>query len=139
MTKKSRRFSEKTHKGKSPTKIKKSYWGNDIYRLMKAKRSKNYKKFKFGFIKYIHHLTLEYSQISIGFLWIGRIKCGFKFDVNQYIKSKTIFDTCPSCCPCCGGVSRISSFTHWVISCPKFDEFREQFILFVDDFFINFH
>jgi hypothetical protein len=25
-----------------------------------------------------------------------------------------------------------------VMSCPKFDEFREQFIPFVDDFFINF-
>ena len=24
------------------------------------------------------------------------------------------------------------------MSCPKFDEFREQFIPFVDDFFINF-
>ena len=70
--------------------------------------------------------------------WIGRIKCGFKFDVNQYIKSKTIFDTCPSCCPCCGGANSVSSFTHWVMSCPKFDEFREQFIPFVDDFFINF-
>jgi len=91
-----------------------------------------------SFKKYIHHLTLEYSQFSIGFLWIGRIKCGFKFDVNQYIKSKTIFDTCPSCCPCCGGANSVSSFTHWVMSCPKFDEFREQFIPFVDDFFINF-
>jgi len=34
---------------------------------MKAKRSKNYKKIKFGFKKYIHHLTLKYSQFSIGF------------------------------------------------------------------------
>jgi len=64
---------------------------------------------------------------------------GFKFDVNQYIKSKTIFDTCPSCCPCFGGANSVSSFTHWVMSCSKFDEFREQFIPFVDNFFINFY
>jgi len=54
------------------------------------------------------------------------------------LKSKTIFDTCPSCCPCCVGINSVPSFTHRVMSYPKFDEFREQFIPFVDDFFINF-
>ena len=53
-------------------KLKKYYWENDFYKLMKAKRSENYKTFKFDFKKYIHHLTLEYSQFSF-----GRIKCGW--------------------------------------------------------------
>jgi len=53
--KKSRRLSEKTHKGKSPAEIKKYYWENDFYKLMKAKRSENFNKFKsiFKLIKLI--------------------------------------------------------------------------------------
>jgi len=42
---------------------------------MKVKRSENYKKFKFN----IHHYTLEYSQFSIGFLWIGHNNLIFFF------------------------------------------------------------
>jgi len=64
--KKSRRFSEKIHKRKSPIKIKNTIGKMIFYKLIKAKRSENYKKFKFGFKKYIYHLTLEYSQFSIG-------------------------------------------------------------------------
>jgi len=39
-----------------------------FFKPMKAKGSEFYKKFKFGFKKYIHHLILEYSKYSIGFL-----------------------------------------------------------------------
>ena len=105
---------------------------------MKAKRSDDYKKYKFGFKKLIHRVSLQHSQYSLGFFWIGRIKSGYKFDVNVYIKNKTILDTCPTCCPCCGETNSVPTFTHWVMSCTKFNEFREQFIQFVDDIFINF-
>lgn len=49
-----------------------------------------------------------------------------------------VSDNCPTCCPCCGKSNIIPSFTHWILSCSKFDEFREQYIQFVDDIFINF-
>ena len=54
---------------------------------MSAIKSDKYKKFKFGFKKLINRLSLKYSQFSLGFLWIGRIKCGFQFDVRKYRKS----------------------------------------------------
>ncbi len=79
---------------------------------------------------------LKYSIFSLGFFWIGRIKCGFKFDVNIYIKSNSVSSDCPSCCPYCG--FGISSFIHWVFSCPKFNDLRSQYISFIDDLFINF-
>ena len=137
-SKKSRRLSEVTHKDKTPEEIKKLYWENEFFKLMKANRSVKYKKYKFGFKKLIYRLSHQYSQFSKGFFWIGRIKCGYQFDVNQYIKSNMVSAECPSCCPCCGETNSVPSFTHWVMSCSKFNEFREHFIRFVDDIFINF-
>lgn len=32
----------------------------------------------------------------------------------------------------------IPCFTHWILLFPKFEEFRQQFIQFVDENFINF-
>ena len=136
-TKKSRALlNRKTLKNKPPVMIRKFYWENVLYTKTPAIKSVNYKKYKFGFKKHIHKLTLKYPQFSFGFFWIGRIKCGFKFDVKTYIKRNIVMAECPTCCPCCG--SSIPSFTHWVLTCPKFDEFRQQFIPLVDDFFINF-
>ena len=88
-----------------------------------------------GFKKFIQLLSLKYLQFSLGFFWIGRIKCGFKFDVKTYVKSNLVSENCPTCCPCCGESNSIPSFTHWILLCPKFEEFRQHFIPFVDEIF----
>jgi len=36
--------------------------------------------------KLIHRLTLQFSQFPLGLFWIRRIKCGYKFDFNNYVK-----------------------------------------------------
>ena len=72
------------------------------------------------------------------FFWIGQIKFGFKFNVKTYVKSNIVSEDCPTCCPCCGESNSIPSFTHWILLCPKFEEFRQHFIPFVDEIFINF-
>ena len=133
--KKSRRLVNK-YIEKSNKEVRNFYWENDFFKLLHCLRAEKYKKFKFGFRKEIRLLSSKYPNFSLGFFWIGRIKCGFKFDVNILIKSNIVSSDCPSCCPCCG--NGIPSFTHWVLSCPKFDEFRSQYISFVDDLFINF-
>ncbi len=56
--------------------------------------------------------------------------------MNIYIKINSVSPDCPSCCPCCG--FGIPSFIHWVLSCPKFNDLRPQYISFIDDLFINF-
>ena len=83
--KKSRRLSNKYEK-KSNKEIRNFYWENDLFKLLHCLRAEKYKKFKFGFRKEIRFLTSKYSTFSLGFFWIGRIKCGFKFDVNTLIK-----------------------------------------------------
>ena len=75
--KKSRRLSNCTFKDKPKKEIRNFYWENDFYKRMPAIKSDKYKKYKFGFKKFINRLSLKYSQFSLGFLWIGRIKCGF--------------------------------------------------------------
>jgi len=137
-TKKSRRLAERRFKDKKPKEIKKYYLENDFFTHNFAIKSVKYKKYKFGFKKFFNRLSLYYPKFSLGFLWIGRIKCGFQFDVKTYKKRNIVSDNCPTCCPCCGNINSVPSFTHWVMSCSKFDEFRTQFIQFVDDIFINF-
>jgi len=132
---KSRRLLNK-YVEKSNKEIWNFYWENDLFKLLHCLRAEKYKKFKFGFRKEIRFLTSKYSSFSLGFFWIGRIKCGFKFDVNTLIKRNIVSSDCPSYCPCCG--NGIPSFTHWVLSCSKFNEIRSQFIRFVDDLSINF-
>jgi len=56
------------------------------------------KKFKICFKKLVQLLLLKYSQCS---LWIGQIKCGFKFDIKPYVKRKLVsgLEDCPTYCP----------------------------------------
>ena len=115
---------------KSNKEVRNFYWENDFFKPLHCLRAEKYKKFKFGFRKEIRLLSSEYPNFSLGFFWFGRIKCGFKFDVNIFIKSNIVSSDYPSCCPCCG--NGIPNFTHWVLSCPKFDEFRSQYISFVE-------
>ena len=132
--KKSKRLFNKNI-NKSKKEIRNLYWENDFFKLLHCIRAEKYKKYKFGFRKEIHTLSSKYSTFSLGFFWISRIKCGFKFDVKTLIKSNIVSPDCPSCCPCCG--NGIPSFTHWVLLCPKLNEIRSQCISFVDDLFIN--
>ena len=44
----------------------------------------------------------------------------------------------PKCYRCCGESNNILSFTHWIFLYPKFEEFRQQFIQFIDEICINF-
>jgi len=60
------------------------------------------------------------------------------FIIKPYIKSKTVSEDCPTCCPCCSENIIIPSFTYWILLCPKFKEFRLQLIQFVNEISINF-
>ena len=64
----------------------------------------------------------------MGFFWISRIRCGFKFDISITIKRKIVPEDCPKCCPCCG-VS-VPSFSHWI--------FAYKELPFLDDLFLKF-
>jgi len=78
----------------------------------KAKKAIIYKENDFGFTSEIRNLTFQYPKYQLGFFWISRIRCGFKFDINISIKRKIVSEDCPKCCPCCG-VS-VPSFSHFL-------------------------
>jgi hypothetical protein len=80
--------------------------------LKKLNKTIIYKENDFGFISEIKNLTFQYLKYQLGFFWISRIRCGFKFDISISIKKKIVSEDCPKCCPYCG-VS-VPSFSHWI-------------------------
>ena len=119
----------------SSKEIREFYWERDVFKPSKAEKAVIYKENKFGFNKEIQKLTLEYPKFQLGFLWISRIRCGFKFDSSISIKRKIVSEDCPIYCPCCG--TGVQSFSHWILNCRAFSNFRENYP-FLDELFLQF-
>jgi len=134
-TKESRTLDKKLN-GKKTSEIKKFYWERDVFKPSKAKKAIIYKENNFGFISEIKNLTLQYPMYQLGFFWISRIRCGFKFDISISIKRKLVSEDCPKCCPCCG-VS-VPSFSHWIFACKELEFYRNKSLPFLDDLFLKF-
>jgi len=80
-TKESRTLDKKLNgKKSSEIKIKK--------KKKKKKKTIIYKENDFGFISEIRNLTFQYPKYPLGFFWISRIRCGFKFDISISITRK---------------------------------------------------
>jgi hypothetical protein len=134
-TKESRTLDKKLN-GKKTSEIKKFYWERDVFKPSKAKKAIIYKENDFGFISEIRNLTFQYPKYQLGFFWISRIRCGFKFDISISIKRKIVSEDCPKCCPCCG-VS-VPSFSHWIFACKELENYRNKSLPFLDDLFLKF-
>lgn len=134
-TKESRTLDKKLN-GKRTSEIKKFYWERDVFKPSKAKKAIIYKENDFGFISEIKDLTFQYPKYQLGFFWISRIRCGFKFDISISIKRKIVSEDCPKCCPCCG-VS-VPSFSHWIFACKELENYRNKSLPFLDDLFLKF-
>jgi len=81
-------------------------------------------------------LTFQYPKYQLGFFWISRIRCGFKFDISISIIRKIVSKDCPKWCPCCG-VS-IPSFSHWIFACKEMENYRNKSLPFLNDLFLKF-
>ena len=134
-TKESRTLDKKLN-GKKACVIKKFYWERDIFKPSIAKKAIIYKENDFGFISEIKDLSFQYPKYQLGFFWISRIRCGFKFGINISIKRKIVSEDCPKCCPCCG-VS-VPSFFHWIFDCKELENYRNKSFPFLDDLFWKF-
>jgi len=127
---------DKKLNGKKKSEIKKFYWERDFFKSSKAKKAIIYKENDFGFISEIRNLTFQYPKYQLGFIWISRIRCGFKFDIIISIKRKIVSEDCPKCCPCCG-VS-VPSFSHWIFAYKELENYRNKSLPFLDDLFLKF-
>jgi len=126
-TKESRTLDKKLN-GMKTSEIKKFYWERDVFKPSKAKKAIIYKENDFGIISEIRNLTFQYPKYHLGFFWISRIRCGFKFDISISIKRKIFSEDYPKCCPCCG-VS-VPSFSHWIFACKELENYRNKSLTF---------
>jgi len=127
---------DKKLNGKETSEIKKFYWERDVFKLSKSKKAIIYKENDFGFISEIKILTFQHPKYQLGFFWISRIRCDFKFDISISIKRKIVSEDCPKCCPYCG-VS-VLSFSHWIFACKELENYRNKSLPFLDDLFLKF-
>ena len=73
---------------KKTSEIKMFYWEREVFKPSKAKKAIIYKENDFGFISEIKNLTFRHPKYQLGFFWISRIRCDFKFDISISIKEK---------------------------------------------------
>ena len=67
-------------------------------------------------------LSLKYPQFNIGFSWIIRLLCGYKYNTTIAIGIGRVTEDCPKTCPCCGDLNQ--SFEHWIFKCDTLASFR---------------
>jgi len=134
-TKESRTLDKKLN-DKKTSEIKTFYWERGVFKSSKAKKAIIYKENDFVFISEIKDLIFQYPKYQLGFFWISRIRCGFKFDISISIKIKIISEDCPKCCPCCS-VS-VPSFSHWIFAYKELENYRNKSLPFLDDLFFKF-
>jgi len=96
-TKESRTLDSKLlRKGVTKKLIFNHYWKD----LIRSSKANNYIKYKYDHFNYIRELNLKHPKYHLGFLWILRIRCGFKFNSIIARRSKLVSDNCPNYCPC---------------------------------------
>ena len=80
--------------------------------------------------------SLKYPQFSLGFSWIIRLRCGYKYNITIAIRRGRVSEDCPKSCPCCGEGNQ--SFEHWIFKCDPLVFFSWNSLNFIDDLYVLF-
>ena len=118
--------------------IQEFYWKNDFFN--NASKAKIYDKYHFESTRYYINQSIKYPHLTLGFLWLLRIRCGYKLDSKVAIAAGFVKENTPSYCPCCNGGTQ--SFLHWVLVCPVFNSIRINRLgntVKILKFFVKFH
>jgi len=67
-------------------------------------------------------MSVNYPNYSLGFFWLFKIRCGYKFDTNVAVAAGFVNDETPRYFPCCRGGTQ--TFTHWILVCPFLNNIR---------------
>jgi len=81
-------------------------------------------------------LSLKYPQFNLGFSWIIRLHCGYKYNTTIAIRMDKVSEDCPKSCPCCGEGKQ--SFEHWIFKCDALASLRWNSLNFIDDLYVLF-
>ena len=46
-------------------------------------------------------LSLKYPRFNLGFSWIIRLHCGYKYNTTIAIRMDKVSEDCPKSCLCC--------------------------------------
>ena len=98
----------------------------------KSIKAKAYKNNNFEKTREYLRLNYKYSEFSIGFRWVLRSRCGYKFDARVAKAAKMIEEDCPERCPCCHRKSSNSRLNHWFSKCYLFREFRMKYFMDIE-------
>ncbi|KAG4102570.1 hypothetical protein H8356DRAFT_1324470 [Neocallimastix lanati (nom. inval.)] len=91
---------------------------------------KAYIKNKFEKTREYLKLNYKYPEFSIGFRWVLRARCGYKFDARVTKAAKMIEEDCPESNP---------RLKHWLSKCYLFRVFRMKYFKDVDILYEKFY
>jgi len=99
-------------------------------------KGQNYDSNKFSINKAIIMFILKYPQFNLGFSWIIRLRCGYKYNTTIAIRMGRVSEDCPKTCPCCGEDNQ--SFEYWIFKCNALASFRWNSLNFINDLYVLF-
>ena len=99
----------------------------------KSINAKTYKNNNFGKTRVYLKLNNKYPEFSIGFRWVLRARCGYKFDALVAKAAKMIEEDCPERCPCCCYRKNSNPrLEHRFSKCYIFHEFRMKYFKYIE-------
>ena len=114
------------------------YWDRDLFN--NSSKAKIYKENHFESTRCYINKSIHYPHLTLGFLWLLRIRCGYKLNAAVAIAAGFVSDETPRYCPCCKGGTQ--SFMHWIMVCPTFNSIRVNRLgntVKILEFFKRFH
>jgi len=93
----------------------------------KSIKAKTYNNNNFEKTREYLKLNYKYPEYSIGFRWVLRARCGYKFDARVAKAAKMIEEDCPERCPCCYRINSNPRLEYWFSKCYLFLEFRMKY------------
>ena len=110
------------------------YWDRNM-------AGKSIKAISYIFEKTRKYLTLNYKypEFSIGYRWVLRARCGYKFDARVAKAAKMIEEDCPERCPCCYRKNGNPRLEHWFSKCYLFRVFRIKYFKDIDILYKKFY
>ena len=70
-----------------------------VISIFQGIKSQNYDSNKFSNNKAIIMFSLKYPQFNLGFSWIIRLRCGYKYNTTIAIRMGRVSEDCPKSCP----------------------------------------
>jgi len=105
----------------------------------KSIKAKAYKNNNFEKTREYLKLNYKYPEFSIGFRWVLRARCGYKFDARVAKAAKMIEEDCPERCPCCYRKNSNPRLEHWFSKCYLFREFQMKYFKDIEILYEKFY